>query len=214
MRPWAHYFNDRGYTVVVPLLPGHGTHWSDLNKTQWQEWPQAVQKEIDALRPQGKKIFVFGLSMGGGTTLNIAENNSIDGICLVNPMIHIPGIRIKFASIISRLTSHLKSVGDDIKKPGVTEWGYDELPTKGVVQLNEMLKATRANLERVKAPLLLFHSVDDHILPVSNSNIIMSEVGSLEKSRIELTNSYHVATLDNDASLIFANSLAFVEAHS
>jgi carboxylesterase len=214
MRPWAHYLNDRGYTVAVPLLPGHVTHWSDLNKVKWQAWPKAVQAEIDSLRPKVKKLFVFGLSMGGGTTLNIAEKNALDGICLVNPMIHIPGVQIKFAPIISRFVSHLSSVGDDTKKPGVTEWGYDDLPTRGVLQLHKMLKETRANLEKVKAPLLLFHSVDDHVLPVSNSNIIMSESGSMEKSRIELTNSYHVATLDFDASLIFANSLAFIESHS
>ena len=106
------------------------------------------------------------------------------------------------------------SVGDDIKKPGVTEWGYDVLPTKGVVQLNKLLKNTRANLSKVKCPTLLFHSVDDHVLPISNSNIIMSEIDSIAGQRIELTNSYHVATLDYDAPLIFANSLAHVEAWS
>jgi carboxylesterase len=39
----------------------------------------------------------------------------------------------------------------------------------------------------------------------------MGEVGSNDKTRIELTNSYHVATLDYDAEIIFENSLKFVE---
>jgi carboxylesterase len=58
---------------------------------------------------------------------------------------------------------------------------------------------------------LLFHSVDDHVLPVSNTEIIMKELGSADKRRIELTNSYHVATLDYDADLIFENSRLFIE---
>jgi len=48
-------------------------------------------------------------------------------------------------------------------------------------------------------------------LPVSNTEIIMREVGSTNKSRIELLNSFHVATLDHDSELIFANSLTFIE---
>ena len=39
----------------------------------------------------------------------------------------------------------------------------------------------------------------------------MSEIASKEKQRIEITNSYHVATMDNDAELIFHNSLAHIE---
>ena len=35
-----------------------------------------------------------------------------------------------------------------------------------------------------------------------------------EKNRIELTNSYHVATLDYDQEIIFENSRIFIEAHS
>jgi carboxylesterase len=211
MRPWAHFFQEKGYTVSVPRLPGHATQWQDLNKVKWQEWPARVQVEIDKLKKTCRKVFVFGLSMGGGTTLNVAENNELAGICLVNPMIHIPGQLIKFAPLLALLQPGRSSVGDDIKKPDVTEWGYDVLPTKGVVQLNKMLKTTRANLAKVTCPTLLFHSVDDHVLPISNSNIIMSEIASISGQRIELTNSYHVATMDYDAPLIFANSLAHVE---
>ena len=211
MRPWSAYFEERGYTVSVPRLPGHATQWQDLNKVVWQEWPARVQVEVDKLKQSCRKVFVFGLSMGGGTTLNIAENNELAGICLVNPMIHIAGNLIKLAPLLALIQPGRASVGDDIKKPGVTEWGYDVLPTKGVVQLNKMLKVTRANLGKVKCPTLLFHSVDDHVLPISNSNIIMSEIDSVSGQRIELTNSFHVATMDFDAPLIFANSLAHVE---
>ena len=214
MRPWADYFQERGYTVSVPRLPGHATQWQDLNRVKWQEWPARVQVDLDRMRKICEKIFVFGLSMGGGTTLNIAENNILDGICLVNPMIHIPGALIKIAPLVALIQPGRASVGDDIKKPNITEWGYDVLPTKGVIQLDKMLKETRRNLGKVTCPTLLFHSVDDHVLPVSNTEIIMAEIESDTKQRIELTNSYHVATLDNEAPLVFANSLAHVQQYS
>ncbi len=211
MRPWAHFLQERGYTVRVPRLPGHGTHWEDLNHVKWQEWPARAIKDVEELRKICTKVFVFGLSMGGCTTLNVTQTVPVDGIVLVNPMIHIPGVQVQFAPLIALFKKGLASVGDDIKKSGVTEWGYDVLPTRGVLQLNKMLKVTRANLAKVTVPTLLFHSVDDHVLPISNSNIIMSEIASKEKQRIEITNSYHVATMDNDAELIFHNSLAHIE---
>ena len=211
MRPWAHFMNELGYTVRVPRLPGHGRNWEDLNAVSWEEWPARVVQDLQALRSTCSKVFVFGLSMGGGTTLNVAENNLVDGIVLVNPMIHIPGIQIKFAPVLAILKKGMPSVGNDIKKPDVTEWGYDVLPTRGVLQLNKLLKSTKANLAKVTAPTLLFHSVEDHVLPISNSDIIMSGISSSNKQRIEMTNSYHVATLDYDADLIFANALAHVK---
>ncbi|MEI6406817.1 MAG: alpha/beta fold hydrolase [Actinomycetes bacterium] len=211
MRPWAHFMNEHGYTVRVPRLPGHGRNWEDLNAVSWEEWPARVVQDLQALRATCSKVFVFGLSMGGGTTLNVAENNLVDGIVLVNPMIHIPGIQIKFAPLLAMVKKGMPSVGNDIKKPDVTEWGYDVLPTRGVLQLNKLLKSTRAHLAKVTAPTLLFHSVDDHVLPISNSDIIMSGISTANKQRIEMTNSYHVATLDYDADLIFANALAHVK---
>ena len=218
MRPWAHYFADRGFTVNVPRIPGHGTKWQDLNEVSWQEWPAKVESEVAKLEATCERYFIFGLSKGGANTLHVtaklqgsAIGAKLAGIVLVNPMIHIPGVRIKFGPLIARLTKGLPSVGDDIKKPGVDEYGYDVLPTRGVLELNKFLKTTRAMLPKVSVPTLLFHSVDDHVLPVSNTEIIMAEIASTEKTRVELTNSYHVATLDHDAEIIFEKSLQFVE---
>lgn len=213
MRPWAEFLNQNGYTVRVPLLPGHGTKPEDLNEIKWEQWPAKVEAEIAELQKTCNKIFICGLSMGGGTTLHIAAkaSNKLTGIILVNPMIHVAFIGPKIAFFLSRLQKLRKSVGDDIKRPGVTEWGYDALPTRGVYELLKMLKYTRERLHDVTVPMQLFHSVDDHTLPVSNTEIVMKSVGSRIKQRIELTNSYHVATIDYDAEIIFENSRIFIE---
>ena len=213
MRSWAEFFAARGYTVRVPRLPGHGTQWQDLNKVSWEEWPARVVEELEELGKTCEKTFIFGLSMGGGTSLYVAAHHSekLVGIVLVNPMIHIPGIAIKFSPLLSRFRSHLSSVGNDIKRPGVTEWSYDALPTRGVMELHKLLKSSRSTLGLIKLPLLLFHSAEDHTLPVSNTEIVMAEIGSSRKERVELLNSYHVATLDYDCDLIFEKSLNFVQ---
>jgi len=213
MRPWAEFLNARGYSVRVPLLPGHGTEPSDLNEVQWPEWPAKVKAEIAELQKHCSQVFVAGLSMGGGTTLHVAAElgDKLSGIILVNPMIHVRGVSPALAFAISRVVKFGKSVGNDIKRTGVTEYSYDKMPYRGIHQLLTMLQLTRAALPSIKVPLQLFHSADDHTLPVLNTEIIMREVGSTNKSRIELLNSFHVATLDHDSELIFANSLTFIE---
>jgi len=151
--------------------------------------------------------------MGGGTALNISltHNDRLSGIILVNPMIHVAYMPHQLAYVISNFQKLRSSVGNDIKRPGITEHGYDALPTRGVYELLKMLKITRKNLSKISVPVQLFHSVEDHTLPVSNTEIIMAGLGSSNKSRIELVNSYHVATLDYDQELIFQNSLTFIE---
>lgn len=215
MRPWADFFSEKGYSVSVPLLPGHGTTPEDLNHVKWQQWPRKVEEELQWMLNSGMTPFLFGLSMGGGTTLHVAlsKSASLAGIVLVNPMIHVKSVPHQLAWVISRFQKMRSSVGDDIKKPGVTEHGYDSLPAVGVYQLLKMLSYTRKRLHDVTAPLMLFHSKDDHTLPVTNTEIILKGVGSRAKQRIELVNSYHVATLDYDQDIIFANSLIFVEAN-
>jgi len=219
MRPWGEFLNSKGYTVRVPLLPGHGTKVEDLNRVKWQEWPAKVIFEIEQASQTCDRIILIGLSMGGGTILNVAaslanekiNHKNIVAMILVNPMIHVRGVPAELAYFLSRFQRLRKSVGDDIKRPGVTEWGYDALPTRGVHQLLKMLRITRRNLPTIKIPIQLFHSVSDHTLPVSNTEIVFKEIGSLEKNRIELMNSYHVATMDYDQELIFHNALTFIE---
>jgi carboxylesterase len=210
------FLHSKGYTVRVPLLPGHGTQPEDLNKVKWQEWPAKVEFELSELRKTCDVVFLVGLSMGGGTVLNVAASidNEIAGLILVNPMIHVKGVPVELAFFLSRFQKMRTSVGDDIKRPGITEWGYDALPTRGVYQLLKMLRITRGNLGKITVPVQLFHSVDDHTLPVTNTEIILSEIGTTNKTRIELVNSYHVATMDYDQELIFQNSLTFIEANT
>ncbi len=216
MRPWAEFFLARGYSISVPLLPGHGTKATDLNHVKWKEWPNKINEELEWMLSQGMSVFIFGLSMGGGATLNLCltRSSSLCGIVLVNPMMHVKFVPPQVAWLISRVIKERESVGDDIKRPGVTEHGYDSLPAVGAYQLIKMLSYTRKRLHDVTVPLMLFHSKDDHTLPVTNTEIIMKGVSSIPKQRIELVNSYHVATLDYDQDIIFENSLIFVQSHS
>jgi carboxylesterase len=66
------------------------------------------------------------------------------------------------------------------------------------------------DIGRVTQPLLLFRSIEDHVVEPSNAAWILANVSSADLTEVLLPDSYHVATLDNDAEQIFEGSAAFV----
>lgn len=213
MRPWAEYLNGLGYTVRTPRLEGHGRKAEDLNKVKWQQWPEKLEVELEALKQECKKVFICGLSMGGGLALNLTadHDDEIAGIVLVNPWIHIKGAGRTLTFIRSRFQKMQYSPGNDIKKPNTKDFTYDYIPFVGLHEAAKMLYASRKKLPKITIPVLIFHSTEDHVLSVSNTEIILKETSSTHKQRIELVDSYHVATLDNEKELVFANSVTFIE---
>jgi carboxylesterase len=59
--------------------------------------------------------------------------------------------------------------------------------------------------------MVLFYSAEDHVVDPSSRAAITARVSSRDIEEVVLEDSYHVATLDNDAQLIFDRSAAFIE---
>ncbi len=212
MRPWGEHLAADGFTVSVPRLPGHGTTWRELNSTTWQDWYAEVSRSLDALRDSCEEVFVTGLSMGGCLALRLAEERGDDvaGLILVNPSVASTDKRLVALPLLKRLVPSLPGIGNDIKKPGAEEHCYDRTPLKALDSLRQMWKLTREDLPKVTSPLLVFRSVEDHVVKPLSAQIITQRVSSRDVTERVLDNSYHVATLDYDAASIFTESAEFI----
>jgi carboxylesterase len=212
MTPWAQYLHDAGFTVRVPRLPGHGTRWQEMNITTWQDWYAEAERSFRELAAQCPTVFVMGLSMGGSLTLRLAEmkGDAISGIVLVNPAVHSERPDRFVLPVLKHLIGGFPGISNDIKKPGQDEVAYDKIPLKAAHSLTHLWAAVKSDIGRVTQPLLLFRSAEDHVVEASNAAWILSNVASSDVREIVLLDSFHVATLDNDAPTIFEESLAFV----
>jgi carboxylesterase len=56
----------------------------------------------------------------------------------------------------------------------------------------------------------VFRSTVDHVVEPDSCALLREKVGSTDVHEVLLQDSYHVATLDNDAQTIFDGSLDFV----
>ena len=212
MRPFAEYLADQGFGVAVPRLPGHGTSWQELNTTRWQDWYAVLDNELERLRKEHSKVFVAGLSMGACLVLRLAEEygTDIDGVVVVNPSVSTEDPRRAILPLLQVVVPSVSAIADDIKKPDTTEHAYDRTPLKALYSLSQLWKITRNDLAKVTQPLLLFRSLTDHVVEPSSSRRVLQGISSRDVTETLLENSYHVATLDNDAPRIFADTAAFV----
>ncbi|GHE50835.1 esterase [Streptomyces longispororuber] len=212
LRPWAEYLAARGLTVSLPLLPGHGTRWQDMQVTGWQDWYAEVDRELRLLRERCAEVFVFGLSMGGALALRLAakHGDAVRGLVLVNPANKVHGLAAHALPVARFLLPTTKGITSDIAKDGPVEIGYDRVPLHAAHSMRRFFRLVDAELPQVTQPLLLLHSPHDHVVPPADSARVLSRVSSTDVTEILLEQSYHVATLDHDADRIFEESYGFI----
>ena len=89
-----------------------------------------------------------------------------------------------------------------IKKPGVVELAYADVPTACFGTLTNLIMGTATRLKEITCPTLVIHGREDHVVPAVNATIVTSGVSSDDVRLLWLNESYHVATLDNDKDVI------------
>jgi carboxylesterase len=213
LRPWAQYLADAGYSVRLPLLPGHGASWRETNRSRWPQWYEAVEASYRELATRCDVVFAAGLSMGACLVTRLAEQHpdKIAGLVLVNPAYGTRRIDAKFAPYISWAVRSRPSIGGDIKKPGVEEPAGDRTPVVAFASLLKLWKVTVADLGEVRAPILMYRSREDHVVDDLSGQLLKAGAVNTTVREVILENSFHVATLDNDAPQIFAGSVDFIE---
>jgi carboxylesterase len=223
LRPLAELLSKRGFAVEMPRLPGHGTRPRDLLPYRYSDWRAEALAALNRLRARTQKVFAVGLSMGGTLVLDLASSEPLDGVVTINAQIlDRGGLIVKLAPIIEKVipiapasAAGLKK--NDIKKGG-DEQAYDWVAAAAGNSLVRALPEVRSRLGGLTCPLLVIYSRDDHSVPPDNSKALPGLIGggagaaaSKNVTLLELQDSYHVASLDNDLPLLDERIAAFVE---
>ncbi|MEV6981364.1 alpha/beta fold hydrolase [Sphaerisporangium sp. NPDC051017] len=215
LRPWAEYLAAAGLTVSLPRLPGHGTTWQEMNRTRWEDWFAELERAFEALRARCAEVFVMGLSLGACMALRLAEVQGplVRGVVAVNPSIVNDTPLLRLAPVLKLVLPSVAGVAGDIKREGVTELGYTRTPVRAAATLPRLWSLVQSELGRVTQPVLVYHSPEDHVVKPDSVRFLRQALGDNLTVR-ECVNSYHVATLDNDAPAIFEGSLEFIRTHA
>jgi carboxylesterase len=212
MRPLAEAVAAAGYTVELPLLPGHGTAVEDMVPTRWSDWSGAVESAYRELAARCDAVAVAGLSMGGTlATWLAARHPEVAGLVTVNAAVEPPGsVLVDLGKqLLAEGTEVMPGIGSDIAKPDVTELAYPGTPVAPLMSLGEAIDELAPLIPGIRCPALVFTSTNDHVVQPSAGDYLASHLGG-PVERVTLERSFHVATLDHDAPEIERRTVEFL----
>lgn len=214
MAELADFLSAQGFPVHVPRLPGHATSPRDLLHVSHEDWLRTAEQSFTALHSVTQKQIVIGLSMGGLLALHLAANHAFSGVIALAPALKLR----PWAEIGIRLLSPFnyirrKSNGPDVHDPQGKALldGYNQYPVAAARPLLRLQRLVRAELHKIKMPLLAIHSRQDHTIPIGALDYLFTSVSSPHREKMIVEDSYHVLTVDYDRKKIFARIVDFIK---
>jgi carboxylesterase len=229
----ARKLNRQGYTVHAPHLAGHGGQ-AELLTTTWRDWYASVRTAYLKLRESVDTVFAAGVCVGGALALKLAaEFPEIGGVavysmtfeydgwnmarwCRWAPAIqlvaNLPLIRaVSFAEPYpfglknERLRERVaKSQGE------VIEGALDRFPFAALFQMYRLGRHVERIGERVRAPVLVLHAVEDDMAHPRNAQRLARCLGgSVEVQMID--DSYHMIHVDKQRDEVAALTTGFFQ---
>ena len=128
----AEKFSEKGLHIELPSLPGHGTTWQELARTTYQQWLDHLEVSLGALQKRCEKVFVCGLSLGGGLALRLLElHPELSGAIIINHACKFTHPKFWFVPLLKLFLPSTPAIASDIKDPATKEIGYTRTPTRG-----------------------------------------------------------------------------------
>lgn len=204
-------------TVSIPTLPGHATHSGDMYNYEWRDWFDCVKQHYFELKEKCDKVFVAGLSMGGSLALHLAAHQPVEAVIALATPVKFPKWQVTSVKAIQRFKNfRYKKNGEDVhdisSRPKLGS--YRRYPYYAVNQLFKLVEHVRNDLPEVEQPILIMHAHKDHAIPFSNSELLAQWVGSKEKHKIDLHDSYHIITVDSEKEVVMQEVLSFIKKYS
>jgi carboxylesterase len=195
-----------GLAAHAPLLPGHGTHASDLARTGFADWARAGEAAFQSLLGASHRVIVIGLSMGSLIAAQLAATHKTE-VCALGMLANATRLHSPFPALALRVVDWLgirdfsvPKVGADIGDPEAraTHPSYGLQPIRGAIEVVRAGQRTEKILGQITAPALIAHGKRDRVCPVANAARVVRLLGSTEKRLVILPESHHIITRDYD----------------
>ncbi len=211
------YLNEKGYTVSIPMLKGHGTHPKDLLDIKWEEWLLDVEASYDELKKEHKKVYVGGTSMGANLTVMLAKDRpEISGLLLMAMPYAIRKEKITF--FLAKLLGFFKTYQKKYYPPGfgnsefiTRRISYRTYPIKSAMEVFKLVKVARQGLPCIEQPCFVMQSTSDHVVSKKSLENIFAEVSSKIKRKKYIQKAYHTFISDIENEHVFDEILDFFE---
>lgn len=205
--PLAKKLNEAGFSVRVPLLPGHGTSPEALLGVKYRDWYQAVEAELLSLLKEYEKVNVIGLSLGGALAARLGENHSGDRhfhrLVMMVPLLFLKN-KAQYAlypfsrGSTFRYWPPFKPQGDGYDAYRFT---YEKMPVRSNRELVKAGLTALLGLKKITVPTLLLEAVNDRLVDPRSCEIAYRRISSEKKEIFRYEKSAHnlLMSMERDA---------------
>ncbi len=207
-------FDQLGFQTLLPTLCGHGTQPEAMLQCTYRDWLCDAETALNALRRQCKTVFVVGLSMGGALSLYLAAHHDFAGVVTMAAPVRLSPVKEVAARWLHPVIRwQIKKNGPDIRDQAAKKRlrSYYRYPTRAAVELFNLLRLVRGHLSRIRMPILIIHSKQDHAVPYTNAVRIYRSVASAQKRLKLFTESYHIISADVEKEQVFKEIQEFIQ---
>jgi carboxylesterase len=193
MRGLGEHLAARGHSVIGVRLAGHAT------------------------RPSAMTV-----GMGGALAMLLSASKPLEGVVAMATPFEVPPIPwLRFVRPLLPPLRLLSSVLRYLPKP--PPWGYKDrqaarehlsyriFPTRGVLELDQLLQELANLLPGLTLPVLMMHAHEDRGVLPKNADMIFARLGSQAKELVWIKGSGHVITVEPAHQQVFERINAFVE---
>ncbi len=209
-----------GYSVLAPLLPGHGRSMEAFNKSRASEWIAAAKDAYAGMLARHDSVSIAGLSMGGALAVLLAsEQREIPALILIAPYLGTPRLlRVAAATywLWGRLAGEVnarspRSIHDPIERE--KNLAYGSVTGRELHELSKIVRRARKSLADVRAPTLIIQSREDPRCPPAVAEFTLRTLGSKEKTLVWTEGAGHIITVDYGRDRVFGEIERWLSAH-
>jgi pimeloyl-ACP methyl ester carboxylesterase len=182
IRSIAQHLNDKGFTVVAPLMPGNGklNAANDMRDPNLQQrWYTHVDSIMSLVRPYSDKTYIGGFSTGGtfATRYMLLHPDEIDGLLLFSGALALSDSAENLGQIWG-LKWIAKIVDGDFISTGANPYRYPDVAGYAGLTLADVIFEIRELLTETKIskPIFVAHSLADIMTPFYGVEDLMAKI--------------------------------------
>jgi carboxylesterase len=212
--------NREGFSVSVPLLPGHGRDPRDFAKTKPSDFVHFANTEYRRLRANHSTVIVVGFSMGGAIAAILAEGRKPGGLVLLAPYFQIKHewyyllpteywnwLLTPVIPYVYRLPA-FRRIRNKAAIPKLA--GYDYIAMRGArAAIALQRRAAKAALH-IRVPTLIVHSTEDRATDYRASEKLAKCLPAGMAEFLQVQNSDHMLMWDFERDKVERKVVEFV----
>lgn len=191
-----------GYTVIAPLLPGHGLKDADAAMEDEQlaeRWQAHLSEVIDLALQSTDKVILGGFSTGGTLSVDyyLSHPENVAGILLFSGALALNS-NVESLSKFWGIKTLAKLLDGKYQTDGPNPQKYPNVASYAGLELMELIRSVRERLdagERIEVPVFVAHSQADQTTPIEGVENLLTYVDA-DNTFYLIDEKYHLCHAD------------------